>query len=104
MLLTAFGWKRNTIKQGLFFLGLSFAFSGMVLVAVQLAEPDFLLLGGRAYYAVSTPTLLLLAGLSYTFAAVVLAGCGTHKELLSSCDVYREICLSQLSKEEVETA
>lgn len=33
-----------------------------------------------------------------------LAGCGTHKELLSSCDVYREICLSQLSKEEVETA
>ena len=78
MLLTAFGWKRNTIKQGLFFLGLSFAFSGMVLVAVQLAEPDFLLLGGRAYYAVSTPTLLLLAGLSYTFAAVVLAGCGTH--------------------------
>lgn len=33
-----------------------------------------------------------------------LTGCGTHKELLSSCDVYREICLSQLSKEEVETA
>lgn len=33
-----------------------------------------------------------------------LAGIGTHKELLSSCEVYREICLSQLSKEEVETA
>ena len=33
-----------------------------------------------------------------------LAGCGTHKELLSTCEVYREICLSQLSKEEVETA
>ncbi len=31
-----------------------------------------------------------------------LAGMGTHKELLSSCEVYREICLSQLSKEEVE--
>ncbi len=30
------------------------------------------------------------------------AGIGTHKELLNSCDVYREICLSQLSKEEVE--
>lgn len=30
-----------------------------------------------------------------------LAGCGTHDELLASCDVYREICLSQLSKEEV---
>lgn len=30
-----------------------------------------------------------------------LAGFGTHTELLSDCDVYREICLSQLSKEEV---
>lgn len=31
-----------------------------------------------------------------------LAGIGTHRELLKSCEVYREICLSQLSKEEVE--
>ena len=31
-----------------------------------------------------------------------LAGAGTHKELFQSCDVYREICLSQLSKEEVQ--
>lgn len=30
------------------------------------------------------------------------AGIGTHKELLSRCEIYREICLSQLSKEEVE--
>lgn len=30
-----------------------------------------------------------------------LAGAGTHEELFRSCDVYREICLSQLSKEEV---
>ena len=29
------------------------------------------------------------------------AGLGTHAGLLRSCDVYREICLSQLSKEEV---
>lgn len=28
-------------------------------------------------------------------------GFGTHDTLLKSCDVYREICLSQLSKEEV---
>lgn len=78
MLLTAFGWKRNTVKQGLFFFGLSFALGGMVLLAVQLVEPDCVLLGGRAYYAVSTPALLLLAGLSYGLAAVVLSGCGTH--------------------------
>lgn len=29
-------------------------------------------------------------------------GLGTHKELLESCDVYREICYSQLSKEEAD--
>ena len=28
-------------------------------------------------------------------------GIGTHKELLQSCEVYREIALSQLSKEEL---
>lgn len=31
-----------------------------------------------------------------------LAGRGTHKELLNHCQLYREICLSQFSKEEVE--
>lgn len=30
-----------------------------------------------------------------------LVGRGTHKELLESCDVYREICFSQLSEKEV---
>jgi len=31
-----------------------------------------------------------------------LAGIGTHNELLHQCEVYREICLSQLRSEEVE--
>lgn len=31
-------------------------------------------------------------------------GIGTHEELLKECEVYREICLSQLSKEEVYQA
>lgn len=31
-------------------------------------------------------------------------GMGTHKELLNKCDVYKEIALSQLSKEELENA
>lgn len=30
-----------------------------------------------------------------------MAGYGTHEELMTGCEVYREICLSQLSKEEV---
>lgn len=31
-----------------------------------------------------------------------VAGIGTHKELLASCEVYQEICQSQVSAEEVE--
>lgn len=30
-----------------------------------------------------------------------MTGCGTHEELFASCEVYREICLSQLSEQEV---
>ena len=30
-----------------------------------------------------------------------VAGIGTHTELLNECEVYREICLSQMSEEEV---
>jgi ATP-binding cassette subfamily B protein len=30
-----------------------------------------------------------------------MAGMGTHRELLASCDVYREIVKSQLSEEEI---
>lgn len=31
-----------------------------------------------------------------------IAGTGTHKELMNSCEVYRQIAASQLSKEELE--
>ena len=31
-------------------------------------------------------------------------GMGTHKELLKTCEVYKEIAYSQLSKEELENA
>ena len=34
----------------------------------------------------------------------VSVGMGTHKDLLKNCDVYKEIALSQLSKEELENA
>ena len=30
-----------------------------------------------------------------------IVGSGTHKELLKSCEVYKEIALSQLSEEEL---
>ena len=31
-----------------------------------------------------------------------IVGMGKHEDLLKTCDVYREIALSQLSKEELE--
>ncbi len=33
-----------------------------------------------------------------------MVGIGTHKELLKTCDIYKQIALSQLSKEELENA
>ena len=33
-----------------------------------------------------------------------IVGMGKHKELLKSCDVYKEIALSQLSEEEINNA
>ena len=33
-----------------------------------------------------------------------VVGQGTHKELLNNCEVYKQIALSQLSKEELENA
>jgi len=33
-----------------------------------------------------------------------MVGCGTHKELLKNCEVYKEIALSQLGEEEVNNA
>lgn len=78
MVVLAFGWRKSSVKQGLYFLALSFALSGVMLLAVQFLEPDLRLLGGRAYYAVSTPALLLLAALSYCLAALVLQGVGRH--------------------------
>ena len=34
----------------------------------------------------------------------VCVGIGTHKELLENCEVYKEIALSQVTKEELENA
>ena len=34
----------------------------------------------------------------------VVVGQGTHKELLKTCEIYKQIALSQLSKEELEDA
>ena len=33
-----------------------------------------------------------------------IVGSGTHKQLIKTCEEYKEIALSQLSKEEIENA
>ena len=33
-----------------------------------------------------------------------VVGIGTHKELLKTCEVYKQIAISQLSKEELDNA
>lgn len=33
-----------------------------------------------------------------------IVGMGKHKELLKNCEIYKQIALSQLSKEELEDA
>lgn len=78
MLLLAFGFRKNTLKQGLFFFALSFAFGGAVLLLIHAVEPDCIILGGHAYYALSMPALMLVAGVCYGIAAFVLKNCGAH--------------------------
>ncbi len=46
-------------------------------------------------------TTLMDAGQIIVLEDGQIVGMGTHKELLNSCDVYREIVYSQLSEEEL---
>ena len=78
MLVICFGLKKNTLRQGLYFFALSFAFGGAVLLLIQIVEPDCIILGGNVYYALSVPALLLLAGACYALAATVLKGSMAH--------------------------
>ena len=62
------------------------------------------------------PVLKLYEDITFVHSAVISAdkivvldkgkcvGIGTHKELLKNCEVYKEIALSQLSKEELDHA
>ena len=63
-------------------------------------------------YAKDATTLIVaqrIGTILYADQIVVLdngkcVGIGTHKELLENCEVYKEIALSQLGKEELENA
>lgn len=76
MLIIVFGWKKSTVKQGLFFFGISFFLSGSMMLLIRGTETECILWGMGIYYALSVPALLLMAGVSYGLAAVILHGCG----------------------------
>lgn len=78
MLLTAFSWKRSTIKLGLLFLALSFAFGGLVMVILNVYGTSLMLLNGAAYYPVSGRVLVLTAAAVYILAHTIFARLGEH--------------------------
>ncbi len=78
MLLVASGRRRETVKQGVVFLGLSLAFGGLVFALLHLFGTGFLLLGGAAYYPVSGTALVLTAAAIYLLSRTVLARLARH--------------------------
>lgn len=78
MLLCAFGARRRTLRLGVLFLALSFAFAGLVLLSAQVFGGGLLLMGSGAYYPVSLPALLLLAALAYLVSELAFSRLAEH--------------------------
>lgn len=78
MLVLAFGWKRTTIKLGVLFLALSFAFCGVVVGMLGLFGSSLMLIGGAAYYPVSGKVLILTMAVVYILARTVFARIAQH--------------------------
>ena len=78
MLLIAFGAARRTLRLGALFLALAFCLGGTVFLCTQAFGAEVLLLPSGAYYPVSTPGLLLLAGSGYLIAYIVFSRLCEH--------------------------
>lgn len=78
MILIAFGCRKAAIKQTLVFLGLSFAFGGIMLVMVNVLGTSLMLIHGAAYYPVSGRALVLTAAVVYLLSRTVLARIAEH--------------------------
>lgn len=78
MLLLAFGLRRGTVKLGALFLGLSAAFAGLMLALLHLFGVSLTLLGGVAYYPVSSWALLLSAAAVYILTRTIFARLAEH--------------------------
>ena len=78
MLLIAFGAEGRLAKRALYVLGVSSAFSGLVLGCIRLFGTGLLVLPGGAYYPVSFSALLLLAAVGYLAVRLAATGFAGH--------------------------
>lgn len=78
MILAAFGCNRAAVKQGALFLGLSFAFCGVVMGVVMLLGNGLMLINGAAYYPVSAKALILTGAGVYVAAWLIFSRIGEH--------------------------
>lgn len=74
----AFGWQKQTVKLGLLFLALSFAFCGVVMALMGLFGSSLMLINGAAYYPVDGKVLVLTAAVVYILTRTVLARLAEH--------------------------
>lgn len=78
MVLLAAGAGRAAIRLGVVFLGLSFAFGGLVFVLAEVFGTGLTLINGAAYYPVSAGALVLTAAAVYFLSRTVLARLVQH--------------------------
>ena len=79
MAMTAFGFGRQALKPGLWYLGVCCGFCGLSYACSVLTGRGVLLLGGTVWYAVRFRFLVLLAGMSYALVRLLLPRLGQHK-------------------------
>ena len=78
MCVAAFGFGKQAVKPGLWYLGVCCGFCGLAYALSVLLGHGVLLLGGTVWYAVSFRFLALLAGASYLAVWLLLPKLGQH--------------------------
>ena len=79
MCCVAFGFGKQALRPGLWYLGVCCGFCGLAYALSVLTGKTVLLLGGTVWYAVSFRFLALLAGIGYGIVWLLLPKIGRHK-------------------------
>lgn len=78
MMLLAYGLERGTPRLAALFLAAALGFGGLTFLCTQLFGTGLLVLNGSAYYPVSLPALVLLAGSVYLLSRLAFCGLWEH--------------------------